>query len=368
MRNVLIAGLPGDEATLFAPAVLSRAREDTWDAILFCADPLGDQTIEEAETEWRAACEELGVRPRLSLRAPAAEEGYDFAALAARLRPVLGDYDAVYTPSFNSDSGPRQKAACAAAAACDALIVETASTDASTLRTLPDGGLLRLFDVVNRHYGLRLRAEKIVAGDFRAARQYRRIEAAEILHFAQSFLERFNPLLDDDNPFDFETSDYEQRRFALEIEVLQSLPWTKLVEIGACTGTFTERLVNAFPERKICAIEPVEKSFARLRTRIGGRAELRRELAADVRETCDLLFLSSVVYYMRPIPHSLFDLSSRWLVASHGKIDHELLLDPLLHSSGWKRIARRELLPRIEMASCVPQVKGGTEVAAWERM
>ncbi len=367
MRNAVIAALPGDELTLFAPAVLS-APDVTWDAILVCADPRGGETVHEVEERWRAACRELAITPRASLRVPYLERcEYDVALVIARLAPFLADYNDVYAPSFNDDDVLRQTATRAVASLRDELLVETASAGAASLRTLPDGALLRLFDVANRHYGMRMRCGRITAHDFRAARQYVRTSGAAVRHYADVHMEYYNAALDDDNPYDFETSEYERLRFELELDVLRSLEWQSLTEVGACVGTFTERLVDAFPGRRILAYEPAARSFARLEARVGGRAELRRQSADAIRERCDLLFLASVVYYMRPIPLSLFEVPARWIVASHGKVDHQTLLDPILHSAGWRLAATRELLPRIELYSGVPLLKGGSEVAVWER-
>lgn len=365
MRNLMIVAWPGDETTRFAHAVFAGG---AWDAILVCADPQGTESAADAEEAWRCACRDLGIVPRASLRAPFLAGGaYDLARLVAQLEPHVRGYADVYAASFNDGQMLRQVVTRAAAMLLDELLIETTNAEAATMCALPAGALAKLFDVVNRHYGLRLRTGRITAGDFRPARQYVRVRSRDVRHFADVHMEYYNAQLDDDNPYDFETSEYERLRFELELEVLHLVDWHTLIEMGACIGTFTARLLDAFPGRRIIAYEPAGQSFARLQTRAGGRAELRRESAADVRETCDLLLLSSVVYYLRPIPLSLFDASTRWLVASHGRWDHEVLLDPILRSTGWRRVVTRELLPRIELYSGVPLVKAGSEVVVWER-
>ncbi len=44
-----------------------------------------------------------------------------------------------------------------------------------------------------------------------------------------------------------------------------------IVEIGACDGTFTEKLANRFPKARIIAVEPVPSLFAAAQERLQGR-------------------------------------------------------------------------------------------------
>ena len=366
MSPLLVCALPGDEAVLFGNAVL--AQPGHWEAVLGCADPVDEQSPAEAEEWWRTACLALGVTPRACLGLPLLADGnYDREVLRERAQAHAGDHAVIYVPDIEDSCGLRRALAAAFAGLREEVLMEAATGVGTGPCAVDAAGHQLLVEILNQHYPQRLRQGRLGVRDLRGVRQYRRLPGEAVTRFSREFLSWQMSDVRGENPWDLETSAYEQARFAVELGVLRSLPWRRMIEVGACVGTFTQCLADAFPDREIRAYEPNEALFGRLQQRLGGRVEVRRGGAEDVREPCDLLYVSSVLYYLPRFPLKLLDVPARWLVVSHLRSYHDETLSPALRSAGWSRVERQELAPRIEDFCGIPVLKDGTEVAVWQR-
>jgi hypothetical protein len=294
-------------------------------------------------------------------------EHYPLPVLRQRLAPYFNGKVRAYVPDIEDECALRCAVAVAAASLNEEVMMESLSGVGTEACATCEAGLRRLTELANRCYSSRLRVGRLGRSDLRGTRQYRLMRGSHMTRYSREFLSWRVADVDCDNPWDFETSEYERVRFDLELEVLRSLPWTSMVEVGACTGTFTERLVNVFPERELHAYEPNPALFARLKQRLGHRVRLHQAGAEEVEGRCDLLFVSSVLYYLPRFPLGLLDIPERWLVLSHRRLYHDETISPIMRSAGWTCVERRELPPRVENFCEIPILRDGTEVAVWMR-
>jgi hypothetical protein len=107
--------------------------------------------------------------------------------------------------------------------------------------------------------------------------------------------------------------------------------------------------------------------YEQLRQRLGATAEIIHGGAEDVSGACDVLFVSSVLYYLKKFPSGLLRVPCERLVVSHLREYHDTVVTPVLCSAGWVCESRRELAPRIEPFCGFLVRKDGTEVAVWRR-
>ena len=140
-----------------------------------------------------------------------------------------------------------------------------------------------------------------------------------------------------------------------------------MVEIGGCVGAFSEQLADAFPHKDICVYEP-NHHFARvLSQRLGHRVRVVQGGVEDLTESFDLVFASSVLYYLKRFPLSLLDIAGRYFVTSHIRSYHEEVIRPVFSAAGWNVVYQEELLPAIEDFCSIPIMRDGASIVAWER-
>ena len=102
------------------------------------------------------------------------------------------------------------------------------------------------------------------------------------------------------DPWGFETSEYERRKYGRTLEVLRDRRYGKALEVGASIGVFTEMLAPLCDE--LLGVDASEKAVAVARERLaaypGVRVEVR-ELPEEMPEgSFDLILASEVLYYL----------------------------------------------------------------------
>lgn len=102
------------------------------------------------------------------------------------------------------------------------------------------------------------------------------------------------------DPWDLETSDYEQRKFAATIAALRGRTYDRGLEIGCAKGVLTQRLAAAC--HSLLALDISKTAVAAARKRLAGKHHVTFGQMAFPRDTpattgYDLVVLSEVVYY-----------------------------------------------------------------------
>ena len=102
-----------------------------------------------------------------------------------------------------------------------------------------------------------------------------------------------------DDPWQFETSDYEHRKYAATLAALPDTRYAAALEIGCSVGVLTEQLATRC--ERLLAIDINAAALERARQRLGGTASVtfeRRVLPGEFPAgTFDLIVLSEVGYY-----------------------------------------------------------------------
>jgi predicted TPR repeat methyltransferase len=104
---------------------------------------------------------------------------------------------------------------------------------------------------------------------------------------------------DSDDPWDFETSEYERNKYARTLAVLGERTFRRALEAGASIGVFTEMLADRCDE--LLAVDVSERAVATARRRLSGREHVRVERRTLPEEMpdgpFDLIVASEVLYY-----------------------------------------------------------------------
>ena len=102
----------------------------------------------------------------------------------------------------------------------------------------------------------------------------------------------------DTDPWDFETSPYERRKYDATIAALAGR-YEKGLEIGCSIGVLTARLQHHVDD--LLAVDVSEAALQRARARVAGARFERRELPEDFPPgRFDLIVASEVLYYLDP--------------------------------------------------------------------
>ncbi|NER27273.1 MAG: hypothetical protein F6J89_06445 [Symploca sp. SIO1C4] len=370
MTALLICKFPGDEITLFGNVVLQKSSLQ-WKALLICADPTGEQSLEDSEDQWRASCFALGIEPIASLRLPLVGNGYySQASLQSLLNPYLQTFADIYIPDLKEEGSIYWDLIIAIGKIKEHIFIASATGVGTEFCPISKSGMERLIVILNTYYGIRLRSQKIKVSDLHGVRQYRRIKSQLLVQYIEEYV-YYNQFyqLNNDNPWDLETSCYEQSRYELEISVLAEISWQSLIEVGACIGSFTSRLSKVFPNRDIIAYEPNPTFFIKLQKRFSknDRVKVINNDIWKIDQSSDVLFISSVIYYLDYFPLYLLQTPAHYIVFSHIRSFHNQTISPLMYSAGWTCIFKKEILPCIEMFCDIPVQKDGTEIAVWQR-
>lgn len=129
----------------------------------------------------------------------------------------------------------------------------------------------------------------------------------------------------DDDPWDLETSAYEQAKYDHSLRVLGDRIHDDGFEVGCARGTLTERLARHC--RSLLAIDVSETALAAARERCADQAHVAFERmvfpsAAPRARTFDLIILSEVVYYWNDAD---IERAAKWIIG-HWAVGGDLLL------------------------------------------
>ncbi len=101
------------------------------------------------------------------------------------------------------------------------------------------------------------------------------------------------------DPWDFETSEYERRKYERTLEALGARRFRRALEAGASIGVFTEMLADRCEE--LLAVDVSERAVAVARERLADRPHVRVERRTLPEEMpagpFDLIVASEVLYY-----------------------------------------------------------------------
>jgi len=386
MDNLLVVVCPGDEASLFG-GLLQRIPAD-WKVISVLENPICEETRSEYLDNFRKSAMSLGAHTVEILQFSEMHLPlYSIDAIAARLT-ATGKFDQVYTYNIIEDNLERQITAVAVAKAFPRLYVRSMGGLSDLVIQLSSEEFMKKLNAVNAYYGKRIvRRKGISAFDFCDVESYQSYDARNLVKY---YLENFmlpvfdftdasqttptlvrdgfdTDSLEYENPWDLRTSDYESARYAMELRSLHAVNWHKMVEIGACEGHFTKMVMEEFPDRDIVATEPNAAFYSRLHRNLGDRIRTVRRSVQQWDEPCDLLFISSLLYYVVPFPHNLLGNQTRYIAMSHHKPYHEQVVDPIMRAQGFAMVFEEDLPGSIEPMWNVLDTKEGTNVKIWER-
>ncbi len=102
------------------------------------------------------------------------------------------------------------------------------------------------------------------------------------------------------DPWSFETSEYERRKYARTLSVLGNRRFRRALEVGSSIGVFTAMLASLCDE--LLAVDTSERAVGEARKRLAGFEHVRVERRTLPEETpeghFDLVVASEVLYYL----------------------------------------------------------------------
>lgn len=346
--DLLIATFPGDELVQAAP--------------LFCSD-----SVSEPEVLYAFEQPTNGENWFLSEQI--------WRALIDRLKDAdLRRYRRVIVPSIHA-AAPAS-ILCAAVSTIglpnlwmvsDSLHDEVVTISADGVTTLIDR-----FNVILERAG---KVGHVGSQPFRTVVGIRKVASSEVTSYA-AFLglpncPRFEWLYEavdpEGDPWGLCGSSYESRRHGSEFELLDDVSWMSLVEVGACTGVFTRRLINAYSDRQIVAVENNELFLAQLRAMSDSSLNVFEGSIFDYKTTADVFVLSSCIYEMPAFPTHVFNLARTAILTSHrGDFERNVVAE-ICAAHGWRLHASREVPPAIEIYCGEPIMRDGSLANLWVR-
>ena len=184
-------------------------------------------------------------------------------------------------------------------------------------------------------------------------------------------------LTDIADTWNFNKSSYERNRYKLTIEILGLIPSSysikSIIELGACEGLMTKKLVDIFPHSKIFAVEPNKVFYKRLvnQTKLFSNVSCTNIMAENSRLDADLVLAIEMLYYLgNKLADVLYKINAHYLLTSYyGEFDKQVY--NILNQVGWKNIQARSLDPRFELinkANCsLISKRSGTTIRLWEK-
>lgn len=171
------------------------------------------------------------------------------------------------------------------------------------------------------------------------------------------------------SPWEFQTSLYENKRHELEISVLMGIQWSSIIEVGACEGAFTKKLIKFFPNKKILALEPDEFFYKKLKLLNRGGVKTIKQDCKYVKElTADVLFVSNVLYYCESVPKEIFEAHVKYIIVSHDLRYHKRVLDYEFKKRNFRLVNEKNLGACLESTEEVLCIKYGANIKVWERI
>ena len=134
------------------------------------------------------------------------------------------------------------------------------------------------------------------------------------------------------DPWDFETSEYERKKYERTLEVLGGRRFERALEAGASIGVFTEMLADRCDE--LLAVDVSERAVAKARKRLSDREHVRVERRTLPEEMphgpFDLIVASEVLYYF----------TREEMLATLEAFERELAPGGVLLAVHWRRETR----------------------------
>jgi cyclopropane fatty-acyl-phospholipid synthase-like methyltransferase len=131
------------------------------------------------------------------------------------------------------------------------------------------------------------------------------------------------------DPWNFETSEYERKKYERTLEALGGRRFERALEAGASIGVFTKMLAARCDE--LLAVDVSERAVAEARKRLSGREHVhveRRTLPEEMpRGPFDLIVASEVLYYF----------TRQEMLAVLGAFERELAPGGTLLAVHWRR-------------------------------
>jgi 2-polyprenyl-3-methyl-5-hydroxy-6-metoxy-1,4-benzoquinol methylase len=146
------------------------------------------------------------------------------------------------------------------------------------------------------------------------------------------------------DPWHFDTSRYEQARFAKTLSLAQAVPHDRVLELGCAEGHFTRSLLTIASSVTAVDLSPAAIERARLRAPDATFLTMKAEDVPVPHEAYDLIVCAEMLYYLEDVPAFVPTLRrlGRYLLTStiypsalriHGELHGCRLLKSTLHAS-----------------------------------
>jgi phospholipid N-methyltransferase len=298
----------------------------------------------------------------------------DQQACVEQASRIVQQYDSVFAPDPTNDDLDAWITTLIAGCGGGDLWVATMNGAPDLLIALDSERWQFVIRLLNELYPQLQRARSIMPNEISSVRAYRRVSRAQVMRYNAQFLQYkeysgspsslLAPV--DDDPWDFQSSPYEQRRHNAELELLEGMAPQTIVELGACVGVFSERLHRAFPRARLIAAEPSPRFVRQLAANLGRKAEIQQVTAHEMSIECDLVVASSCFYEMNIFPFRLLR-SAKSVLTSH-RAEYELaVVRPYMLSLGFSILREREVSPVFEDFCGFTVDKDGTLITLWNR-
>jgi SAM-dependent methyltransferase len=129
-------------------------------------------------------------------------------------------------------------------------------------------------------------------------------------------LERIFQTLED--PWNFETSPYEQDRLELLLDVVKKYPHRSILEVGCAEGVFTAKLAETAPQ--VVAIDVCPTAIARARERCAKPSYVTSSLEQfETSRIFDIAICAETLYYIKDVNSAIAKLSmlGRYCIVSY---------------------------------------------------
>jgi len=353
--TLVVVAHPMDE-TLFFSTVCAGAD------VIAVREEGGPEWSEKRTAAFHAACEALGAR-RGEVRGLTGLKG-------------LGDYARVYTHSPQEDSAWHREVCLAVSREYGTLRVPALSACPTEGGLLDEESFLRKLSVLDGPYGEGGGCASPLGG-LPGVEAFTRVEREDVVRTLSLTKPEIHAELAD--PWCFATSPYERERYELTARLLGELATRgaapkHIIDLGACEGRMTERLLESFPGARVEAVESEPHFSARLRERLGGEARVRvvEASALEVPLEADLVVMAEVLYYLpsESLRGLVGRVSARHLLTSYGGGFGEEVA-ALLREAGWREELSGTVPTRLEPVDGVSSPlwirRAGTEVRLWSR-
>jgi hypothetical protein len=359
--RLVVVAHPGEEVLLFSTVCAGAD-------VVAVQEEGGPGWSAERMESFHAACVALGARSSRVVSLSQVREG-------------LGAYARVYTHSPHEAPAHHRAVCLAVSRGADPLWVPALGARPLELRALEEAAFHRKLELLNTLYGAEPGCS--AGSGLSLGEKLPGVEAFTCA--SQGDVVRTLSLTDAEiyaelpDPWSFTTSPYELERYELTSRLLGGLASQgpepeRVLEVGACEGLMTQRLLRLFPRAVVQAVEPDSRFTARLSALLGGepRVQVVEASVLELPLEADLVLLAEVLYYLPggQLHGLLGRISARWLLTSYGgTFDEEV--QATLRGYGWRQVVAGSLRPRLEPVDGASSPlwirRSGTQVRLWSR-